>query len=144
MSKIDKMLAVLDMGATIISASSNKPVIDTFDRERKQIEWLCANNIMRHKKCPETFIGDAASNKPTESLADLAFRLRDEVVDDESCSWDCWKKALKAVYQKAKSKEVLDYLWDWWVDLSQPIHWIVASLIAKELSNETNNRSKKM
>lgn len=64
-------------------------------------------------------------------LADLAFRLRDEVGSNTLFLNSLQKVAW---YVKAKAPPAL-----WGVSYAQPIHWIISSLIAKELSNE--NRS---
>lgn len=132
--KIEELLAVLDLGEIIISASSGKPVINIFDREEKQIEWLCVNNIIYHRKWPATIFGDAAHNNPSESLEDLAFRLRDE---SRKLSDDALADSLVLIYKKCTDK--IDDMNDcllWWVYNSKPIHWIIASLIVKEMEKD--------
>lgn len=140
MSKdIDNLLKGLDMGATIPSASSGKLVIDIFDRERKQIEWLCANNIIRHKKRPETFIGDAASNELKESLADLAFRLRDEAETNYLPEATCLVHEYVDVGVNKMYSHNFNGARSWFCFLARPIHWIIAALIAKQLAKENTN-----
>jgi hypothetical protein len=65
------------------------------------------------------------------SLADLAFRLRDEAVSDlpERNAAEKWESALKAVCKHIGIYLPID---EWFVDHAQPIHWIIAALIAKE------------
>lgn len=60
------------------------------------------------------------------SLADLAFRLRDAVVKKDRRDWD---DAVVVVSNYCKQPIFL------WPHYSQPIHWIIAALIAKELQN---------
>jgi hypothetical protein len=81
--------------------------------EDERVDWLWNRDIL----------------KPNESLADLAFRLRDEVVKESHRAFH------DAVY------EVMEYCGDdswasayWGMALAKPIHWIIAALIAKEKS----------
>lgn len=76
----------------------------------------------------------------TESFADVAFRMRDEVIKN-GCDW------LKAVCevighlegqeyckecgQKHKTKKVFN-----WGEEAQPVHWIIAALIAEVRKEE--------
>ena len=64
-----------------------------------------------------------------ESLADLAFQLRDEVSCRESSSVS-WRQAKYAVcFNETKYTSIYN---KWFVDEAKPIHWIIAALIAKE------------
>jgi hypothetical protein len=62
----------------------------------------------------------------TKSLADLAFRLRDEAVKRDKIGWG--RGVLKVNIKCADSKGYEC----WWQNHSQPIHWIIAALIAGE------------
>ena len=116
-------------------------VLDTSEEE--QYDWLWK----RH----DTFGFDlkwinfdvpSAKKDIAMHLADLAFRLRDEVIakDDES-EIDCnWCEASYEVYlyvigeeNEMEAKEGLD---TWFTMRAKPIHWIIAALIAKEKENE--------
>lgn len=70
---------------------------------------------------------------PDESLADLAFRLRDEfVLSTPYSNRYAYNNAFEIVYEH--EKEMCKMGTDkagWRLDWSQPIHWIIASLIAK-------------
>lgn len=86
-----------------------------------------------------------------ESFADLAFRLRDEIMQIEKDAQytlhphkGLWLDALcevieycegrtycKECHQKHSTKKLFS-----WGDHAQPIHWIVAALIAKEMAKE--------
>lgn len=106
--KIQELLAVLDMP------------------EKEQWSWALVN---KHR------------NTYRESLADLAFRLRDEAVDKKlKCFMsDCWYMALQDVYEYEFERgrtEPKIHEADWLVAVGQPIHWIIAALIAKELNKE--------
>lgn len=80
------------------------------------------------------------------SLADLAFRLRDEV----SCMQYWWDGVLQ-VYQKCKADFIAVHIklvpevaelgaaQQWYANAAQPIHFIIASLIAKQLAKENTN-----
>ncbi|MCJ7828764.1 MAG: hypothetical protein MUP81_03365 [Dehalococcoidia bacterium] len=73
-----------------------------------------------------------------KDLADLAFRLRDEAVKIDK---DKWLEACCEVigYMEQREccptchKEYSKKYWDWNKE-SQPIHWIIAALIAKVLN----------
>lgn len=111
MSKIDELLKVLDMA------------------EGDQLIW-CAKN--------------AGFNLLDATLADLAFRLRDEAIaKDDKSEIDCWWcEASYQVYlyvigeENEQDEAGLD---TWFSMRAQPIHWIISSLIAKELSNENKS-----
>ena len=71
------------------------------------------------------------------SLADLAFRLRNEVIEeDDKSEIDCWWcEASYEVYlyvigeeNEMEAKEGLD---TWFTMRAKPIHWIITALIAK-------------
>ena len=83
--------------------------------EDEQFEW-CA-------KCD--LLGGTVLHTDRDSmyLADLAFRLRDEAIV-HSHRWDYGRRSVSDYLDKPL------VMWDEW---SQPIHWIIASLIAKEL-----------
>lgn len=99
MSKVDELLAVLDM-----------PTVGN------QIGWCLKN----------------AGMKGTESLADLAFRLRDEVryLGNKK---DKYFFEARAIVCRKSSATVAGI---WFSRDAQPIHWIIAALIAKELAKE--------
>jgi len=68
--------------------------------------------------------------KTGESLADLAFRLRDEVKYIHRCSF---VKAVLTVYwhcTECRRNPQDETLWRWFSREAQPIHWIIAALIA--------------
>jgi len=70
------------------------------------------------------------------SLADLAFRLRDEVVKDIDIPLEIWASALRKVFLtefKSGSKITILSLF---INCAKPIHWIIAALIAKEKEDD--------
>ncbi len=96
MAKPEELLKLLDMS------------------EDEQKEWCVLYTNMRLYEFPDTF---------AESLADLAFRLRDEAV----------VKYGDLVWHKAVVK-ICGYMWKetaWFKNYGKPIHWIIAALIAK-------------
>ena len=64
---------------------------------------------------------------PQSSLADLAFRLRDEAMSSSNL-----RKALLDVHQKAEGPQNREQDYGFWFLRAKPIHWIIAALIAKE------------
>ena len=71
--------------------------------------------------------------EPTESLADLAFKLRDEVIKKYKGQFnpiDSWVRGIIKVCSKFDW-----FLYDWNI-LAQPIHWIIAALVAKEIESK--------
>ena len=99
--KIQKLLSVLDM--------------TVYD----QNQWLIKNNIRQHS---------LSDLKKMKSLADLAFRMRDEAVGNYGS--DIWFDAVNVVCNHYPEMKWSLPTWD--IE-SQPIHWIIAALIAKEL-----------
>lgn len=91
--------------------------------EDEQWEW-CVKNVK------EKTIG--------ESLADLAFRLRDETKNliHRSGDWgnlNALYEAQKEVYTKVTGEVAfVGELSGFWMCEAKPIHWIIAALIAKE------------
>ncbi len=97
--------------------------------EEEQVSWLC-NYIYHHEKGADYWHNFLNRHI---SLADLAFRLRDDLVKQAPYSMRyAWENALEEVYQYEKelNKEGTDKA-GWGLDWSQPIHWIIAALIAK-------------
>ncbi len=103
-----------------VSKSVNEllKVLDMPKDSPEQYGWLLST-IREHKAC---------------CPADLAFRLRDELVRLTPYSDRyAWNNVLEKVYQHVKKnrEEGTDKA-GWGLDWSQPIHWIIAALIAKE------------
>ena len=92
--------------------------------EREQKRWLVNNGHIdfRYVKIPWSIV-----------LADLAFRLRDEVcVDEEGIEAYC--DALKTVYKIKYVSELISY--EYWLEtMIEAIDWIAAALQAKEQSD---------
>lgn len=99
MSKIDELLAVLDM------------------TKAEQYGWAV-------DKYPEYL-----AKYPQKSLADLAFRLR-----DEACKISCEKyhESLESVYNYHGIQKQCQSFYGWLMYRIEPIDWIIAALIAKE------------
>lgn len=86
--------------------------------EAEQYEWLEEHNILLGEHIrPDGNLG-------YESLAECAFRLRDEIVQDDvrynDYSWGFWLSQL--AYRGICPLES---------EKSKPIHWIVAALLAR-------------
>ena len=84
---------------------------------RQQAEWVC-------------FYTDIHTG---ESLADLAFRMRDEV--DVVNLHDALVKVHDYCDRGADRMYVNNYngAINWFIHLAPPIHWIIAALLAKEM-----------
>ena len=65
----------------------------------------------------------------TGSLADLAFRLRDEVLNSKNGTIK-WVDGMFDVYMKMTGSKLLN--WKRGYIEAKPIHWVIAALIAKE------------
>ncbi len=87
------------------------------------------------------------------SLADLAFRSRDEVKEYTALLKETQlHKALLLVSSFLSCKEegrefdftrLITYReidWAWWAVCAEPIHWIIAALIAKEQNGELKSK----
>ena len=109
-SAIEKLLAVLDM------------------TEEEQTSYLIevAENNLDDEWWNKYFYGHI-------SLADLAFRMRDEANRLKTLKYAQRKVWEKTEYEKAQPFKPMNPM-VWWLDFSQPIHWIIAALIAKELA----------
>ena len=72
-------------------------------------------------------------------LADLAFRLRDEVIKNNKTPAGQLYKATECVYVYLAENNILTpriHSNPWWKYHAKPIHWIIAALIAKEKEDE--------
>ena len=112
MKKIDELLAVLDM------------------TEEKQWAWLL-NRCVEFWPDEEVFIGSQE-----KYLADLAFRLRDEVAKEDSGV--LFGRGLAKICFKiyGGNNYNLNEFLSWSTVKAKPIHWIIAALIAKELAKD--------
>ena len=91
--------------------------------EEEQGKWLVLHHIIKYKQPrPNQILW--------ESLADLAFRLRDEA--DRKCYWEAAREVWRHCYQGGI--KISDLWTEWWIENSQPIHWIAAALEAKKES----------
>ena len=113
--KIQELLSVLDM------------------TEEEQYEWVsqyCKDNYIDNEitiSHPNLGFDDYEIEC---SLADLAFRMRDEA--DKARLTLARIEVFKAIKEPVHFEEA-KYLEYWWNSYAQPIHWIIAALIAKEL-----------
>ena len=100
--------------------------------EQEQRKWLVLHHILKYKQPQPNQIR-------WESLADLAFRLRDEAVNKTNNyfparMYEVYKHYLQSQGMK---KEIIsrEIIWEdvdvWFVSVAKPIHWIAAALIAK-------------
>lgn len=114
--KIKELKAVLDMP------------------EEGQKIWLVAKKIMKSSE------GEKGEVVLEESLADLAFRLRDEVkLLTTKGGYSLWYKAKIAIYNyefyQDRTQRGTDAFWEY---DAKKIHFIIRALIAKELAKEKN------
>lgn len=119
MDRIKELLAVLDM------------------EEESKWEWLYKyadeNDLLGiepwHNFCITWKMSDVVLIKC--SLADLAFRLRDEAVEKHPFGWQPAKYKVGEKVWGGYHDYIRDHgsVWD---EQAQPIHFIIAALIAKE------------
>lgn len=112
--KIKEFLAVLDMP------------------ESKQAEWLCKAELI--EPGAHACIIDSRTEEEKHAwiqaiFADLAFRLRDEVLSSENGTIK-WVAGMFDVYMKMTGSKLLN--WKWGYVKAEPIHWIIAALIARQ------------
>jgi len=115
-SEIDKLLAVLDM------------------TEEEQCRWLAEYFKAEYYKTDEwpqyygycdIFINNTFPSRKV-ILADLAFKMRNEAVKKDITKYMDAENIVKSyVLLKTRTKFIWSYD-------SQPIHWIIAALIAQE------------
>ena len=117
--EIEKLLAVLDM------------------TEEEQYCWVM-NNFPDEgwKPFPDDEDDSCiriAKSQYSRITADLAFKMRDEAVKTKA-----YKYAQRLVWERTEYKNAQPFKpmnpQVWWLDMSQPIHWIIAALIAQEQS----------
>lgn len=85
--------------------------------------------------------GKAVGKVAGESLADLAFRLRDEVLNSKNLNDDYWDVGINAVANYVTKDQVWKVVsgvdvCNWSLYFAKPIHWIIAALIAKGKDND--------
>ena len=99
--------------------------------ETEQRKW--AWNTAQLEICQILKITEIEFNRL--SLADLVFRLRDEAIKLPNY---LWAKATKLVYEYTNPASATNFYLaaSYFADKAQPIHWIIAALIAKELSKD--------
>ena len=102
--------------------------------EEQQQIWLIKKEVMVGAvlQCK----GGGELPCPSESLADLAFRLRDEVISNDlknETGWWCEESYEVFLYVIGEENEQDEVGLDTWFAMyAKPIHWIIAALIAKE------------
>jgi len=107
-----------------------------FEMSEEELElWLIKNEIVDGAilQCKD------GGEKPCgvrESLADLAFRLRDEA---EKKSPLAWHSGLFDVYMIVKGPGHRIYNWRWASSEAQPKHWILAAMQAKKNTDGNNS-----
>ena len=89
--------------------------------EKEQRKWLLLNVF--HERMPR------------ESNADLAFRLRDET--DPVLFWNGMVQVMNKVATTGQIYTDIGVVSNegWWWQHSKPIHWVIAALIAEEISS---------
>ena len=98
--------------------------------EEELYNYLWNTKVLSLKTCTECGeYGEAVcvscNHRLTESLADCAFRLRDEVCKNSSGRYAFYAQ-LELVLDKCDVSSILT------VCVARPIHWITAALLAKE------------
>jgi len=128
--KIKELLSVLDLPKDeqfhalyrrgLIDEADYKAVISTISLTKERPSAKEMNEAVEQR---DKLIGTV--------FADLAFRRRDEVSLKDMAA------GVYKVAQKLKSSDVqlsTEHITTWFGYTAQPIHWIIAALIAKELT----------
>jgi len=87
--------------------------------EDEQTEWLIGNEVLKSEKVSLS-CNCGGWSYVTESLADCAFRLRDELAKD-TIVWNMFMTELQLLCRKLKCS----------MAMATPIMWIQAALLAK-------------
>ncbi len=113
MSKTEELLKVLDMP------------------EEEQWEWVTSHQTEYDY---QLLIPSLLTNEFRQALlADLAFRLRNSVEDHKRSRHIIYRHLVKSgKVAKLCCGCCYEPWWDWWINTSKPIHWIIAALIAKK------------
>lgn len=107
--------------------------------EESQMIWLATLNIIRNSE------GEKGQVVLDESLAETAFRLRGTTFLEFN-----YPKAIQIVHEYVDHggnrmyNPTLVGALSWFCFLAQPIHWIVAALIAKEMVADTDEKVEAM
>jgi hypothetical protein len=104
-----------------------KELLSILDLTGDEQETWVYKNILKYEAGG---LGHNYKGFPIHTLADLAFRMRDETVKSY------WGSARVRVFRAIKDVAhfgAAKYLEQWWDRYAQPIHWIIAALIAKEM-----------
>lgn len=129
--KIAEVLAVLDLP------------------EEEQRQWLYNYFVKKYYKTsdwPEWYgYCDVLAHVPSRRraiLADLAFKMRDEV-KHLFIRRNLWWAGLERVYLYIEKIDFDGFEFrKWFIEDAQPIHWILATIIARILSEGQNERLK--
>ena len=100
--------------------------------EDEQWGWLIYN---RAKYGYVLFQDCLSGNSKRMAIADLAFRLRDEAIMLKEFPFLMARVYNHAHGYKPNKGEIhapIMMMWIWFAGYAKPIHWVIASLIAKE------------
>jgi hypothetical protein len=86
--------------------------------EGEQVEWLLKNHIIKNRVVKYSW----GTTDVYESLADCAFRLRGEVLENIPNGYGVWVERLLYVMDNVAFIDAYR---------ARPIHWIMAALLAK-------------
>ena len=105
------------------------PKILAMSEEEQQI-WLIKNEVMVGAvlQCK----GGGELPCPSESLADLAFRLRDEAVEKDCMAYKNALEEVRKAWLITAGSNGTYYLDRFVMYDAKPIHWVIAALIARD------------
>ena len=133
--KIEKLLSVISMSDEEQYSFLSNYFTEKHFKTDEWPKWYGVCDILIH--------GDSSERRTI--LADTAFSLRDELHDPlGSCAWDraCWE--VWKYYHTQQGNNIFErkhlsldtrerYCFHWMIFWAEPIHWIIASLITKEI-----------
>jgi len=95
--------------------------------EDEQTDWLIGNEVLQPVNTRDYTFGTITRIPVWESLADCAFRLRDEwVYANSHIGWDDELHCFWCDYIRLSGFDYTDFM-----NIAKPIRWIQAALLAK-------------
>ena len=114
--------------------------------EEEQLQWLIDKNITDGSLAISQVTNEIVPHWIRIELADLAFRLRDEVAKVKDLS-DIFNPTKLTIAYFDAFMDICDYykypwsenkgdVYTWIMYCAKPIHWIIAALIAKDKKDD--------
>ncbi len=102
--------------------------------EEEQFKWLCDKGITDGSLARSQVTHKIVTRWIRIEFADLAFRLRDEAIMLKEFPYiaaEVYNHAHDYKPNKGEIHAPITMMWIWFATHAKPVHWIIASLIAK-------------